>query len=194
MKKSKAGGRILHRSSGESSAARTRKKLTGKSEWFRKADQTEKEADEDDDKSLDIWLKAGKTDGKETENCKLETRSVLFVEQSRGGELAKRLREVERRANKIVGYKTKIVEGVGNKLKDLLPNANPWKGSHCGREKCIPCNQPTEQKQDCCEDILQEPDLKQQEWLQQEWPKQTSNRGERGRDARDHQARRAARS
>ena len=149
VKKSKAGGRSLHRSSGESSAARTRKKLTGKSEWFRKADQTGKEADEEEDKSLDKWRKAGKKDGKETEDCKLETRSVLFVEQSKGGELAKRLREVERKANKIVGYKTKIVEGVGNKLKDLLPNANPWKGAHCGREKCIPCNQPTDQKQDC---------------------------------------------
>ena len=41
------------------------------------------------------------------------------------------------------------LEGVGNKLKDLLPNSNPWRGTHCGREKCIPCNQHTEQKQDC---------------------------------------------
>ena len=38
VKKSKAGGRSLHRSSGESSTARARKKLTEKSERFRKTD------------------------------------------------------------------------------------------------------------------------------------------------------------
>ena len=38
---------------------------------------------------------------------KLETRSVLFVEQSKGGELAKRLREIERKVNRIVWYNTK---------------------------------------------------------------------------------------
>ena len=80
---------------------------------------------------------------------KLETRSVLFVEQSKGGELAKRLREIERKVNIIVVYKTKIMEGVGSKLKDLLPNNNPWKGEHCGRPSCIPCSHPGEVKQDC---------------------------------------------
>ena len=153
VKKSKEGGRSLHRSSGESSTARARKKLTEKSEWFRKSDQTDQESTEEEvDKSLDKWLKAGKgkKDGKAQEKLpEIETRSVLFVEQSKGGELARRLREVEKKANRIVGYRTKIVEGVGNKLKDLLPNSNPWRGTHCGREKCIPCNQPTEQKQDC---------------------------------------------
>ena len=52
------------------------------------------------------------------------------MEQSKGGELAKRLKEVEKNANRIVGYRTKIEEGVGNKLKDLLTNSNPWRGTH----------------------------------------------------------------
>jgi hypothetical protein len=123
VKKSKEGGRSLHRSSGESSTARARKKLTEKSEWFRKSDQTDQESTEEEvDKPLDKWLKAGKgkKDGKAQEELpEIETRSVLFVEQSKGGELARRLREVEKKANRIVGYRTKIVEGVGNKLKDL---------------------------------------------------------------------------
>ena len=152
VRRSKKGERSLHRSSGESSALRTRKKLTGKSEWFRKSDKTDSDPEEKDS-SIEIWLKAGnERKSKQDQNEKdrgMETRSVLFVEQSRKGELAKRLREVEKKVNRIVGYKTKIVEGVGNKLKDLLPNSNPWRGTHCGREKCIPCNQPTEQKQDC---------------------------------------------
>jgi hypothetical protein len=67
----------------------------------------------------------------------METRTVLFVQNGKGGELAKRLRDVERRANQSVGYNTKVVEGVGSKLRDLFPNNNPWRGGHCGR-KCIP--------------------------------------------------------
>ena len=55
---------------------------------------------------------------------------------------------IESRTNKIVGFKTKIVEGVGTKLKQLLPNTNPWRGSNCGRD-CIPCSQPGDLKQDC---------------------------------------------
>ena len=60
--------------------------MTEKSEWFRKTDQAEKNTDENDDKSLDIWLKAGNPDGKNKEKSDVETRSVLFVEQSKGGE------------------------------------------------------------------------------------------------------------
>jgi hypothetical protein len=157
MKISRSGGRKLHRSSGESSATRALKKLTGKSEWFRKGDSNEDTGSirmgKETDERLDKWRKAGKTTetDKKTNGMesKLETRSVFFVEQSKGGELAKRLREIERKANRIVGYKTKIVEGVGSKLKDLLPNNNPWKGAHCGRPACIPCSQPGEMKQDC---------------------------------------------
>ena len=68
----------------------------------------------------------------------------MFVENTRNGELAKRLRAVEKRDNVITGFRTKIVEGVGSKLKDILPNTNPWKGASCGRVPCIPCQQPGE--------------------------------------------------
>ena len=156
LKRCRKGERSLHRSSAESSTLRARKKLTGKSEWFKTSDKAKTEPDEVD-KSIDRWLMAGNGGGQasDTQNMdqtedtnRLETRTVLFVEQSMKGDLAKRLRDVEKKVNRIVGYRTKIVEGVGNKLKDLLPNSNPWKGAHCGRE-CIPCDQPVEQKQDC---------------------------------------------
>ena len=152
IRRCKKGERSLHRSSGESSALRASRKLTGKSEWFRKAGKPNDDSEEESS-TIDKWLKAGKggtAKQVQTEDTKgLETRTVLFVEQSKKGELARRLREVEKKVSRIVGYKTKIVEGVGTKLKDLMPNSNPWKGSHCGRERCIPCNQPTEHKQDC---------------------------------------------
>ena len=80
----------------ESEATRALKKLTGKSEWFRKWDSNEDigsvRMETETDERLDKWLKAGKTaeTGKRTNGMesKLETRSVLFVEQSKGGELA----------------------------------------------------------------------------------------------------------
>ena len=110
--------------------------------------QEEKEIQKDE-KTLDHWLNPNKNkDPASRKSNTLETRTVLFVEASKNGTLAKRLSEIEKRTNQIVGYKTKIVEGVGVKLKDLLPNTNPWKGSHCGR-KCIPCDQPGDKKQDC---------------------------------------------
>ena len=84
MKISKSGGRKLHRSSGESSATRALKKLTGKSEWFRNGDNNEDTGsvrmETETDERLDKWLKAGKTAeaDKRTNGMenKLETRSL----------------------------------------------------------------------------------------------------------------------
>ena len=64
---------------------------------------------------IEKWLKAGKGGTTKQDQVDdaggLETRSVLFVEQSRKGELARRLRDVEKKVNRFVGYKTKIMEG-----------------------------------------------------------------------------------
>ena len=79
----------------------------------------------------------------------IQTRTVLFVENNRGGSLAKRLREVEKRTSELVGFKTKVVERVGTKVQHLFLNTNPWKGAACGRINCIPCGQEGEIKQDC---------------------------------------------
>ena len=79
----------------------------------------------------------------------IRTRSVMFIEVTKDGKLAKRLREVEKRLQKILKYKTKIVEGVGNKLKDLLSCTDPWKGQECGRQNCVTCLQTGEKKQNC---------------------------------------------
>ena len=78
-----------------------------------------------------------------------KTRSVLVVPVSRNGELAKNIREVERRMNVITDYKTKIIESVGKKLKDLMSNKNPWSGQECGRGECVPCGQAGDRKINC---------------------------------------------
>ena len=143
------GIRMVHRTAGESSKTRATKKLTEKSEWFRNQKDKDQEMDteEEAEKCLNKYLKDGNC--QEAGNISLQTRTVLFVEQTRGGELAKRLRSIGKRTENMMGFKTKIVEGVGSKLKNLLPNSNPWKGAGCSREGCIPCAQPGEKKQDC---------------------------------------------
>ena len=74
---------------------------------------------------------------------------VLFVDQTPGGNLAKRLREVEERLSGLTGFKIKIVERGGKKLKTFFPYTNPWAGYPCGRVNCIPCKQKNKKPVDC---------------------------------------------
>ena len=77
------------------------------------------------------------------------TRTVLFVEQTPGGKLARSLREVLKRIEGILGFKVKVVERTGSTLKNLLPNTNPWGGAHCTRAECVTCNQGSEDMPAC---------------------------------------------
>ena len=48
-----------------------------------------------------------------------------------------------------LGYKIKVVERTGSKLKDLFPLTNLWGGSKCVRSDCVTCNQGGEELPDC---------------------------------------------
>ena len=77
-------------------------------------------------------------------------RSVLFVQQIPGGELATRLRELFIRLEPTVGFYIKVVEKTGRRLTSLFPLNNLWGGSICGREEdCRPCYQGAEVAPDC---------------------------------------------
>ena len=65
--------------------------------------------------------------------------SVMFVPQTEGGELARRLRETEIEMEKQSGFRIKIVERTGLKIVDLLHKADPWQGADCQRESCLLC-------------------------------------------------------
>ena len=54
----------------------------------------------------------------------LETRSVIFVEHTPDGMLAKRLREQVNRMEHIMGFKFKVVERTGTRLKDMFSPTN----------------------------------------------------------------------
>ena len=77
------------------------------------------------------------------------TITVMFVDQTVGGELAKRLQAAEDRLALMTGYRVRVSETSGSQLCRILPNTNPWSGSHCGRANCYTCGQGGEKLEDC---------------------------------------------
>ena len=60
-------------------------------------------------------------------------KSVIFVEQSPKGELAKRLRESLKDMEQTLGFRVKVVERTGRSLGSKFPLNNLWAGSKCSR-------------------------------------------------------------
>jgi hypothetical protein len=67
----------------------------------------------------------------------IPTISVLFVEQTPGGALAKNLQKAEVELGMKTGYRVRIVENAGSALKMILPSTNPWGSRDCQRADCI---------------------------------------------------------
>ena len=65
-----------------------------------------------------------------------KTVTVMFVDQTVGGVLAKRLQMAEDRLAGITGYRVRITETSGSQLRRILPNTNPWQGMDCMRPEC----------------------------------------------------------
>ena len=84
---------------------------------------------------------------------KVDAKTVIFCPYTKGGELAKQLREAEENMEKATGYRMKIVEEIGEKVIDKLHSSNPWRGEDCKREGCILCETKVMtgkgKKQDC---------------------------------------------
>ena len=128
----------MHRPAATTKVERNRKKLTGKTQWFRNR------------RKNDQKNKAGKPHGRRpptAQRCPGSTReqketrttSVLFVEQTPNGELARRFREAEVELSKLTGFRIKIVERNGTKVKNILHVTNPWAEGKCERAGCYPC-------------------------------------------------------
>ena len=65
----------------------------------------------------------------------------MFVENTKGGVLAKNLREVVERIKGILGYRVKIVERAGTPLKLMFPLSKVGQGGECGKRDCTTCTQ-----------------------------------------------------
>ena len=64
--------------------------------------------------------------------------SVLFVPQTKNGELAKLLRMKMDEMALSLGWKYKIVEKSGVSIKDKVCKSNPWSLEMC--DGCLPCS------------------------------------------------------
>ena len=122
---------------GKKNKCREQGRKLSKKEWYR----GEKKIDYCGKKSR---RNGNKTDGKSNVKARAEQKSVLFVEQTREGELSRRLRDLMQRLAPIMGFSIKIVERSGGAIKNRFPQAGLWEGMKCGRESCITCNQGAE--------------------------------------------------
>ena len=65
------------------------------------------------------------------------TRTVLFLDNTAGGELARRFQKAEEEAGLVSGYRVRITESAGTALSMLLPSTNPWGPKDCERLDCV---------------------------------------------------------
>ena len=91
IRKCKEEGRPVYRTAKESSGNRNIKKLLGPQDWFKRKRSRQEEDSED---SQEEWTRCWKKIKKTNDFQEIKTRSVIFVEHSKGGGLAKKLREV----------------------------------------------------------------------------------------------------
>ena len=142
----KAEGKRVRRTAKDSLEQRSRTKLLGSATWFKKRGSPANRKDTLGKKRSRI-NRGGKGAGNTIASA---PRSVLFVEQTPGGELASRLKELFRRLEPTLGFWLKVVERTGRSLQSNFPLTNLWDGTPCGREQeCIPCYQGAEAIQNC---------------------------------------------
>ena len=166
----------LHEGAGASWGSRWKKKLTGKSTWFREGNREENETGgSDGDKENgetamyltkeDNWRKQRRENKEKRKREKeerksekqrrknIEITSVMFLEHTKHGELTRRMQGCEDRAGEVHGRRVKMVEQGGSQLKQLLSNTDPWSGEKCPRADCPTCNQSgdscSEKKDNC---------------------------------------------
>ena len=151
IQKCRREGRRIRRTARHSLEARIRMKLLGKATWFKKRRKG-------GEKPQYRGRGAGKrSQGQDTEvdggsSTKSSPRSVIFVEQTPGGELACRLKELLNRIEPMLGFSIKVVERTGRSIQSLFPLTNLWDGAPCGREEeCTTCYQGAEIIPKCTE-------------------------------------------
>ena len=70
----------------------------------------------------------------------IEYKTVLFVPVTKGGKLAKELKQREEEINKYSEERIKIVEGGGVLMKNIMVKKNPFPISKCEKKKCLICD------------------------------------------------------
>jgi len=131
----------FHRPAASTLQGRIKKKLLEKTNWYKQKPKEEKRGETRKRSS-------GKVTPSPEENTAV---SVMFCPQTPHGELARRLREAEKKLKEVTRDAVKIVERAGTKLRFLLHKSNPFDDSKtkCERESCLICDNPLNKKYGC---------------------------------------------
>merc|ERR1711911_527563 len=132
----------FHRPATTTLQSRIKKKLLEKTNWYKQKP-----------KDKEGQNKKKKLSGKvatslEDENTPV---SVMFCPQTPHGELARRLREADKKLKEVTKDAVKIVERAGTKLRFLLHKSNPFDNgtTKCERTSCLICDNPLNKKYRC---------------------------------------------
>ena len=155
--------RRVFKTASDSLAVRIRKKLTGKTSWYKpgkknnKKNQCPPPITEEDMRGEHTKTRTGKLENKDRQrredpdtNMKEEDRrgekdartmAVMFIDNTKNRELAKNMRSVVKRIKGILGFKIKIVERSRTPLKLMFPLSKIGEGREGGRGDCVTCTQ-----------------------------------------------------
>ena len=132
---------------------RLRKKLTERENWYKRTTETDEYNEEHEiNKHKKHKYKKKHENHEKHDKKEHPIKSVMYVPQTPGSELAKLLRTNEEQLAKITGNKVKIIERAGVKLQDILTTANPWRGDDCLRTNCLLCHTKNKTEQNMSQD------------------------------------------
>ena len=98
--------------------------------------------------SAEGWKRGKKPSSRQEETGRIPTTTVMFVPSTKGGLLARMLKESEMEMARITKFRMKIQESGGIQLARLF-STDLARGKHCGREDCQPCGMSEESKTNC---------------------------------------------
>ena len=123
----------LRRTARQSGQTRLRKKLTASSSWFKIR------RSRDEYLTGEGWRKGKKKNKTAVMEKRIRQKSVIFVEQTRKGELASLLRSMMTRLAPTLDFSVKVRERAGASLRNTFSQGGLWDGVQCSRgEECVP--------------------------------------------------------
>ena len=120
------------------SQGRAKKKALQKNSWYKNKEGGQKGPKPANKKKI----------GKGWKPKAKQPSSVIFVPNTKGGILIGKLREKEEELSKLTGFRIKYQEAGGLQLRNVF-STDLAKGKHCGRKVCPPCDQSSENRQNC---------------------------------------------
>ena len=130
----------LHLGTHYNTLGRWKGKVMGVDSWFEDKNEEEKDVpvltEESRKKKRISFPKAG------IRKVKVKTSTVMFIPSSKGGLLAKMMKDNEDGLAEMTRFRVKIQEAGGTKLARMF-STDLGAGEPCGRENCQPCNSRT---------------------------------------------------